>query len=168
VPTEPTLKAALAAAFLLLKSKLMRPLPIAALLIMLVLPGCNVWNQPKNANWKNATGTEQLERLMWKVLHDKDWNQAESHLAPAFVGAGPRGEPLDRATWIEYWKKAQIQDFSLGEFNTQSDGADMVATYVLHLNGFEAGAAKGLRIISVWQELKGGWVLTSQSVTPIL
>ncbi len=149
----------------------MRLLPFSAVLILLVLSGCNVWNQPKNPNWKNATGTEQLERLLWKAIHDKDWPQLESHLAPGFVGSGPRGETLDRTAWTEYWKKAQIQDFSLGEFNTQSDGVDMVATYVLHFNGVDAGQSiplKGLRIISVWQELKGGWVLTSQSATPIL
>jgi hypothetical protein len=149
----------------------MRLLLLSALLIMPVLSGCNVWNQPKNPNWKNATGTEQLERLMWKAIHDKDWPQVERNLAPVFVGAGPQGETLDHTTWIEYWKKTQIQDFSLGEFNSQSDGADMVATYVLHFNGTGAGQtnpAKGFRIISVWQELKGGWVLTSQSATPIL
>jgi hypothetical protein len=146
----------------------MRVLFISAFAILLALSGCNVWNQPKNATWKTATGSEQLERLLWKALHDKDWNQAEAHLAPVFIGAGPRGETLDRANWIEYWKKVQIQDFSLGEFNSQSDGADMVATYVLHLNGTDAIPAKGLRIISIWQELKGGWVLTSQSTTPIL
>ena len=108
---------------------------------------------------------------MWKAIHDKDWPQVERHLAPVFMGAGPRGETLDHTTWIEFWKKAQIQDFSVGEFNTQPDGADMVATYVLHLNGTDTSQsipAKGLRVISVWQELKGGWVLTSQSVTPIL
>ena len=108
---------------------------------------------------------------MWKAIRDKDWPQVERHLAAVFVGVGPRGETLDHATWMEYWKKAQVQDFSLGEFNTQPNGADMVATYVLHLNATDANQsipARGLRVISVWQELKGGWVLTSQSATPIL
>src|SRR5437016_6991221 len=133
--------------------------------------GCNLWNPPRSANWKNVSGAEQLERLMWKAVHDKDWLLVERHLAPVFVGAGPRGETLDRASWIEYWKKAQMQDFSMGEFSSQPDGPDMVSTYVLHLTGTETGQAafaKGLRIVCVWQELKGGWVLTSQSATPIL
>src|SRR5437660_404317 len=159
-------KAALAAAFLLLKSKVMRLLPISIVLVALASSGCNLWNQPRSANWKNATGAEQLERLMWKAIHDKDWTLVERHLAPVFVGAGPRGETLDRASWIEYWKKARVQDFSVGEFSSQPDGPDVVSTYVLHLTGTEsdqAVLAKGLRIVCVWQELKGGWVLTSQS-----
>jgi hypothetical protein len=149
----------------------MRLLSISIVLTVLMFSGCNAWNQPKQANWKNATATEQLERLLWKSIHDKDWTSLEHHLAPIFVGAGPRGETFDHASWIEYWKKAHIQDFSLGEFNSQPDGPDMVATYVLHINGAEASQivpAKGLRIVSVWQELKGGWVLASQSATPIL
>jgi hypothetical protein len=149
----------------------MRLLPVSALLITLLLTGCSAWNPPKNPNWTSATGTEQLERLMWKAMRDKDWPQVERHLASVFVGAGPRGETLDRTTWMEYWKKAQFQDFSLGEFTTQPEGVDMVATYVLHFNGTVASqpiSAKGLRIISVWQELKSGWVMTSQSAIPIL
>jgi Domain of unknown function (DUF4440) len=169
--TEPALKAALVAAFLLLKSRVMRQLLVSALLISLILSGCSAWNQPKNPDWTSATATEHLERLMWKAIRDKDWPQVERHLAAVFVGVGPRGETLDHATWMEYWKKAQVQDFSLGEVNTQPNGADMVATYVLHFNATDANQsipAKGLRVISVWQELKGGWVLTSQSATPIL
>jgi len=149
----------------------MRLLPISIVLVALASSGCNLWNQPRSANWKNATGSEQLERLMWKAIYDKDWALVERHLAPVFVGAGPRGETLDRASWIEYWKQAQVQDFSMGEFSSQPDGTDMVSTYDLHLTGKETGQAaltRGLRIVSVWQELKGGWVLTSQSATPIL
>jgi|SRR5205807_1612584 len=155
----------------------MRLLPTLSLLVALALSGCNVWNQPKNPNWKAATAAEQLDRLLWKAVHDKDWSEVERHLAPVFVGTGPRGETLDHAMWIEYWKNAQIapiaqvRDFSMGEFNSQMDGSDMVATYVLHFSASNVGQAipaKGFRIISVWQDLKGGWVLISQTVTSIL
>ena len=158
-------------ALLLLKSTIMRLLPISIVLTGLMLSGCNLWNQPRQPNWTNATAAEHFERLMLKAIHDKDWAMVERHLAPLFVGAGPRGETLDHASWIEFWKKAQVKDFSIGEFSTQPDGPDMVATYVLHFDGAESSQvvpAKGLRMVSVWQELKGGWVLTSQSATPIL
>jgi len=144
---------------------------LISIVMGVLLSGCNAWNAPQRPTWIQATAPEHFERLLWKAIHEKDWREVDRHLAPAFVGSGPRGETLDHTSWIEYWKKAQMQDFSIGEFTTQSDGADMVATYVLHLNSTETGqgfSAKGLRIVSVWQELKAGWVLTSQSATPIL
>ncbi len=146
----------------------MRLIFISTVIIVLVVSGCNAWNAPQHPTWTQATAPEHFERLMWKAIHEKDWREVDRHLAPAFVGSGPRGETLDHSSWIDYWKKAQIQDFSMGEFITQPGGTDMVATYVLHLSGAEAIAGKGLRIVSVWQELKAGWVLTSQSATPIL
>ena len=144
---------------------------LISIVMGVLLSGCNAWNAPQRPTWIQATAPEHFERLMWKAIHEKDWREVDRHLAPVFVGSGPRGETLDHTSWIEYWKKAQMQDFSIGEFTTQSDGADMVATYVLHLNSTETGqgfSGKGLRIVSVWQELKAGWVLTSQSATPIL
>ena len=144
---------------------------LISIVIGALLSGCNAWNAPQRPTWIQATAPEHFERLLWKAIHEKDWREVDRHLAPAFVGSGPRGETLDHTSWIEYWKKARMQDFSIGEFTTQSNGADMVATYVLHLNSTESGqgfSAKGLRIVSVWQELKAGWVLTSQSATPIL
>lgn len=150
---------------------MMRLLWISIVISVLVLSGCNLWNAPQRPTWTQATAPEHFERLMWKAIHEKDWREVDRHLAPAFVGSGQRGETLDHAGWIEYWKKAQIQDFSMGEFTTQPAGTDMVATYVLHLNSAEPSqgiSGKGLRIVSVWQELKAGWVLTSQSATPIL
>ncbi len=146
----------------------MRLIFISIVIGVLVLSGCNAWNAPQHPTWTQATAPEHFERLMWKAIHDKDWREVDRHLAPVFVGSGPRGETLDHSSWIDYWKKAEIKDFSMGEFITQPDGTDMVATYVLHLSGAEAIAGKGLRIVSVWQELKAGWVLTSQSATPIL
>ncbi len=149
----------------------MRLIFISIVIGVLVLSGCNAWNAPQHPTWTQATAPEHFERLMWKAIHDKDWREVDRHLAPVFVGSGPRGETLDHSSWIDYWKKAEIKDFSMGEFITQPDGTDMVATYVLHLSGAETNqgiSAKGLRIVSVWQELKAGWVLTSQSATPIL
>src|SRR5437016_14462137 len=86
---------------------------IMIVLAVLMLSGCNLWNQPRSANWKNVSGAEQLELLMWKAVHDKDWLLVERHRAPVFVVAGPRGETMHRARWIEYWKKAQMEDCSV-------------------------------------------------------
>src|SRR5262245_15673660 len=58
--------------------------------------GC-MGGEPKHPTWKNATGAEQYERLMWQALRDKDWKEAEDRLAPTFVGVVANGEPMDRA-----------------------------------------------------------------------
>ncbi len=135
------------------------------------LTGCTIGRAPKHATWKNATGAEQYERLMWQAIHDKDWKNVEYHLAPTFVGVNASGQALDRAAWIEYWKGAQIKEFSIGEVSVQPAGNDMVVTFVLHLVG-AAGARSfpqgGLRVISVWQQVKSGWILTATSITPVI
>lgn len=133
-----------------------------------LLTGC--WGEPAHPNFQTATAAEQLERLMWQSAQGKNWVEFERHLTPTFSGSNSAGQPLDRAGWIEYWKTAQLKDFSLGDVITQPAGPDIVATYVLHYNGSDAGhssPAGGVRVVSVWQEMKKGWILISQSQTPI-
>ena len=102
---------------------------------------------------------------MWQAIRDKEWNEVEHHLAPAFVGVNAAGQKLDHAGWVEYWKGSQVTDFSLGELTVQPNGPDMIVTYDLRLNG--PGPEGGVRVVSVWQQLKKGWVLTAQTNTPV-
>jgi ketosteroid isomerase-like protein len=124
---------------------------------------------PKHVNWSNATGAEQYERLMWQAIRDKDWKAVEYRLSPTFIGTTPGGQALERNAWVEQWKGAPVADFSLGEVTVQPSGHDMVVTYVLTLTGTPKTAqpAPALRVISVWQAVKSGWVLTASSMTPI-
>ncbi len=123
---------------------------------------------PKHPSWKNATGGEQYERLMWQAIHDKDWSDVHAHLAPGFTGVTPGGRALDRDGWENYWKDAAPKEFSIAELSVQSNGPDMVVTYVLHLSGSSvASANSGWRVVSVWQEVKNGWLLVASSHTPI-
>ena len=144
------------------------PLRLTILLIVGILAGC--WGEPAHPNFQTATAGEQLERLMWGAAQNKNWVEFERHLTPTFSGSNSAGQSLDRAGWIEYWKTAQLKDFSLGDVITQPAGPDIVATYVLHYNGSDAShssPAGGVRVVSVWQEVKKGWILISQSQTPI-
>ena len=104
---------------------------------------------------------------MWQSIHDKNWPEVERHLAPAFVGASAQGKALDRAGWLEYLKSIPPSDYSLGEVQVQPAGGDMVVGYVIQFSNQSAGHATGLRVVSVWQSLKRGWVLISQSHTPV-
>ena len=126
--------------------------------------GCMGGGEPKHPTWKNATGAEQYERLMWQALRDKDWKEAEYRLAPTFVGVIANGQALDRTRWIAHWQAASIKEFSIGEVAVQPNKLDMTVAYQLHLVG---AANADVQVISVWQEIKGGWVLTATSHTPI-
>jgi Domain of unknown function (DUF4440) len=140
----------------------------ASLVVLVLLLGCS--GPPKHPAWSNATGGEQNERLMWQAVHNKDWKNFERRLASSFVGVDASGKEYDRAGWVERWKNAGLLNYSLGEATVQPEGADMVVTYVLDLPlAGTANAAPGehARVISVWQQVKSGWIQTACSMTPI-
>lgn len=126
--------------------------------------GCTIGREPKHPTWTTATGAEQYERLMWGAIRNKDWDGVDYHLAPTFVGVSPAGQSLDRAAWIQYWKANPVQEFALAEVAVQPNGSDMTVSYLLHLDG-RHGA--GLRVLSIWQQVKKGWILTATSMTPL-
>ena len=133
-----------------------------SLVVLITAFGCA--GPPKHPSWKNATGGEAHERLMWQAIRDGDWRNFEQHLAPAFVGVDWDGRGYDRAGWVERWKANAIRDYSLGEITVQPAGPDMVVTYLATLPG---AAPDQLRVVSVWQQVKGHWILTASSMTPV-
>jgi hypothetical protein len=134
--------------------------------LSILLSGCA--GEPKHPTWKNATGAEQHERLMWQSIQGKDWANVERRLSPTFVGVNAEGRMFDRAGWLELWKNAQLTEFSLGELQVQPEGPDMKVTYILNLPASGKGPARaGQRVVSVWQQLKTRWLLSATSITPI-
>jgi len=143
---------------------------LMACCVSLACTGCTLWKQPGKPNWNNSAAAEQYERSMWQATRDKNWKDVEHHLAPMFTGVDPEGKKFDRDGWMTHWKSVQIRDLSLGEISIQPNGADMVISYELRLDADDPGhslAGKTFRVVSVWQELKKGWVLTAQSLTPV-
>ena len=134
---------------------------LAASLSFLVA-GCA--GEPKHPSWKTATGAEQHERLLWQAIQSKDWKNVESHLSPTFVGVASDGQMFDRAGWLQHWQSAPVGEFSLGEVQVQPEGPAMKVTYIFQLQGVPSS---GLRVVSVWQQLKSGWILSATSLTPI-
>jgi hypothetical protein len=135
--------------------------------VCFVLAGCA--GEPKHPTWKNATGAEQNERLMWQSIQKKDWPNVESHLSPTFIGVTADGRMFDRPGWLEQWKSAEVREFSMGEVQVYPEGADMKVTYIFHLQTSTPGTAspEGFRVMSVWQELKSRWMLSATSITTI-
>jgi hypothetical protein len=137
------------------------------LMVFALLVGCT--GEPKHPTWKNATGAEQNERLIWQSIQRKDWTNVERHLSPTFVGVTADGRIFDRAGWLEQWKSAEVRDFSLGEVQVQPEGPDMKVSYILHIQSSAKVQlqSSGLRVVSIWQEVKRGWMLSAISMTPI-
>ena len=109
--------------------------------------------------------------LPGQAIREKEWKEIQQHLAPGFVGVTADGRKLDRLGWLEHWKTVEIRDLTIGEMVVQSSGSDMVVSYELKINGSESGRpipAASLRVVSVWQELKKGWILTTQTSTPMM
>ena len=105
---------------------------------------------------------------MWKAIQGKDWVNVERHLSPTFVGVNAEGRMFDRAGWLELWKSAQVTEFSLGELQVQPEGPDMKVTYILSLPASgKSPAPAGQRVVSVWQQLKTRWLLSTTAITPI-
>ncbi|HXO38057.1 MAG TPA: nuclear transport factor 2 family protein [Candidatus Acidoferrum sp.] len=133
----------------------------------ILFAGCA--GEPKHPTWKNATGAEQNERLMWQSIQGKDWANVERHLSPTFVGVTADGRMFDRAGWQQQWQSTQVQEFSLGEVQVHPEGSDMKVTYVFHIQAPATVAlpSSGFRVVSIWQDVKSRWLLSAISITPI-
>jgi Domain of unknown function (DUF4440) len=137
-------------------------------LVLVLLAGCA--GEPKHPTWNNATGSEQHERLMWQAIKGQQWKDVESHLAPMFVGVDATGKKYNRASWMDYWKSARFSDYSLGELTVNPAGTDMVVSYILNISDNvtgNVGPNQSLRVVSLWHEVKRGWILSATSLTPI-
>ncbi len=132
------------------------PLLIAAVL----LAGCSGPRNKPATSWSQATGGENLERMLWRTIKEKQWTELQRRLAPLFVSTGVGGR-FDRAGSIEHLKALNLTDYSISNLQVEPAGADMVVTYNIVLRGTFSGhpiPENPERMLTVWQQLKGGWV----------
>ena len=129
---------------------------------------CTVWKEKPVNSWAGATGAEHFERLMWHDVKARHWQQVESHLAPSFVSVYPGGT-RDRSATIDYLKSLSLTDYTLGDFNTTSHGADMVVTYTARVTGTHKDQplpSGPIHMMTVWQQVTNRWVAIAHSETP--
>jgi len=129
--------------------------------------GCTIWKEKPVNSWTSATGGEHFERLMWRDVKAQHWSDVESHLAPMFVSLYAGGT-RDRAGTIDYLKSLTLADYTLGDFNTTSNGADMVVTYTAQVTGTYKGQplpSEPIRMMTVWQQVTKNWVAIAHSET---
>jgi hypothetical protein len=132
-----------------------------AFLVLLLAPtlACNMWSKPASG-WTGATGGEQIEKLFWQDVQAKNWAEVDRHVADTFAGTGPDGT-TDRAAFLRQLQQAPLTDFSLSECNSHLNGADMIVTCTLR--GRWADRPLTVSTLSVWQQLKKGWVMVAHS-----
>ncbi len=142
---------------------------ILALLAALVpTPACTMWREhPGSSKWTDATGGEGLERSFWKEVKDKKWNELDHHLASNYVAVSAQGGRLDKAAALAQIQKLQLDDYTLGDVQTELNSDTFVVTYTIAMRGTFDGQpllTQPLRMMTVWQKQSAGWMAIAHSV----
>ncbi len=136
-----------------------------AVAVLAACTGCTMWKEKPATSWSRATAGEHFERLMWRHVQHKEWTEFERHLAPNFVSLDANGTH-DRAAFLESVKAVGLTDYTLGDFNTQTNGPDMTVTYTVQMRGTIRGQPlppQPMQMMTVWQQVNKGWVAIAHS-----
>jgi len=135
------------------------------ILLGLSMAACSAYKAPKHATWKNTTSLEEMEKLYWQAIKDKDWANVEAHTASAYTHSSAAGV-LNKQQGLEVLKSADLVEFSLGDFEIIDHGNTSVltytATFTLDYQGQHMGP-KTIRRMAVWQQQKKGWAKIADS-----
>ncbi len=141
---------------------------LALLAATLLLPACTLWREhPASSNWTDATGGEGLERSFWKEVKAKRWNELEHHLASNYVAVSPQGGRLDKAATLAQMQQLQLDDYTLGDVQTEMNSDTFVVTYTIAMRGTFGGQplpTEPVRMMTVWQKQSAGWMAIAHSV----
>jgi hypothetical protein len=132
-----------------------------------VTGGCTFYGEHPARSMSEATGGEGFERMFWKNVAAANWTEVERALASNYAGETASGT-LDRAATLEQYRQWQLKEYSIGDLKTEMNGNTFVVTYTITLNG-TAGSqtfpSTPLRMMTVWQQEKAGWVAIAHSVS---
>ena len=145
-----------------------RTLFLCAVAALSACSACTMWKEKPASSWSGATGAEQFERLMWRDVKAQHWAQVERHLAPTFVSLY-HGGTRDRTATMDYLKSLSLTDYTLGDFNTTTNGADLVVTYTARVSGTYKNqplSSEPIHMMTVWQQVTKNWMAIAHSETP--
>ena len=95
-----------------------------------------MWREhPGHSKFKDATGGEGLERSFWKEVKAKRWNALERHLAGNYVSVSPEEGRFDNVSTLAHLQQLQLDDFSLGDLQTELNTETFVVTYIFAMRG---------------------------------
>jgi hypothetical protein len=128
---------------------------------------CTIWNKPARG-WSGATGGEQIEKLFWDDVKEKNGKSIDQHVASTFAGYG-NGGTLDRAAFVQQLQSYRLTAVSLSDCRSQLNGADVVITCTVRRQGTLDGQplAPAISSLSVWQQAKKGWIMIAHSEAPL-
>ncbi len=141
---------------------------LCAVVVLLLTSACTIAPEKPKPGWNMATSGEQYERLFWESVKAKNWRDVEQHLSGTVVAQSPNGV-ANKAQLMEHIRKFDLGDYSLGEFQTETAGADIIVTYVFTGKGTIAGQPlpdKPIRMMTVWQQAKKGMIMTAHATIP--
>jgi hypothetical protein len=135
---------------------------------LLLLSGCTVWRErPVVNSWKETTGGESLERSFWKDVQARNWKELDRHIAGNYISITPNGQ-RNRTDALDRLHQFQLDDYSLGDFQVELNANTLVVTYTMTAKGTVAGQpfpSLPVRMMSVWQHQKAGWMKIAHTVT---
>jgi len=139
---------------------------LALLIVIATLStGCTMWPEKKSPGWEQTTSIERMEQLYWDEIKAHNWKELEARTASNFTHTSPNGT-FNKQTMIEQYKKTELAEFSLGDFEVVPHGETAVVSYTANYRGTFDGKTLGpvtSRRMDVWQQQKSGWVLIASS-----
>jgi len=146
----------------------MRALLLVLTLAIVCAAACTFYRDHPARSFSDATGGEGLERVFWKNVAARNWPEIERIMASNYAGVASGGN-LDRAAALDQYRQWQLENYSIGELKTELNGDTIVVTYTITLRG-KAGSdplpVAPQHMMTVWQQLKAGWVEIAHSVSP--
>lgn len=141
---------------------------LCGLLALLLMSACTFAPEKKKPGWVMATSGEQYERLLWDAVKAKDWKAIESHMADTVVTQTPDAVRNKQQT-MEHIRQLDLSDYSLGDLQTETAGADLIVTYTFTGKGTIGGhplPPAPMHMMTVWQQVKGGMVMVAHTTMP--
>jgi hypothetical protein len=147
-------------------------MPVVVLAALLLTAACTFYGDHPARAFSDATGGEGLERVFWKEVQAGNWVEVERALASNYAGVTPSGA-LDRSAAVDQYRSWQLKEYSIGDVKTELNGATIVVTYTITLNGTAGNGSAGAQplpsapqhMMTVWQQQQKGWVVIAHSVS---
>lgn len=137
-------------------------------LALLATTSCTIAPEKKHPGWPQATSGEQHERLFWDAVKAKDWRNIDAHLSATIVTQSPNAVRNKQQT-MEHIQQLNLVDYTLGDLKTETAGPDFIVTYTITVHGTFNGQPipdQPQRMMSVWQQIKHGMVMTAHTSMP--